>query len=236
MLWMRRISARISRRSLASRLDSGSSISTSGGSTTMARAIATRCCWPPDSWPGSLSACVVQPHQRQRLVHPPRDLRLRPALRRQAEADVAPHRHVREQRVVLEHHAEAAILRPDLVDAAARPARSLPSVSCSSPAMQFSAVDLPQPDGPSRATNSPRLTVRVTSRSACVWPKSRLTPVEPQLAEVARDDRHAALLADPRADLLVPALERIDQLVRGQRHLRRHVGDQLRIERAGVFA
>ena len=40
--------------------------------------------------------------------------------------------------------------------------------------MQFSAVDLPQPDGPSRATNSPRLTVRVTSRSACTWPKSRL--------------------------------------------------------------
>src|ERR1019366_852573 len=53
--WMRRISARISRRSLASRLDSGSSISTSGGSMTMARAIATRCCWPPDSCPGNLS-------------------------------------------------------------------------------------------------------------------------------------------------------------------------------------
>ena len=40
--------------------------------------------------------------------------------------------------------------------------------------MQFSAVDLPQPEGPSRATNSPRSTVSVTSRSACVWPKSRL--------------------------------------------------------------
>ena len=52
---MRRISARISRRSLASRFESGSSISTSGGSMTMARAMATRCCWPPESWPGSLS-------------------------------------------------------------------------------------------------------------------------------------------------------------------------------------
>ena len=81
MLWMRRISARISSRSLASRLDSGSSISTSGGSTTIARAIATRCCWPPESCPGSLSACAVQPHQRQRLVDPPRDLGLRAALR-----------------------------------------------------------------------------------------------------------------------------------------------------------
>jgi hypothetical protein len=27
---------------------------TRGGSTTIARAMATRCCWPPESWPGSL--------------------------------------------------------------------------------------------------------------------------------------------------------------------------------------
>ena len=54
--WMRRISARISMRSLASRLDSGSSIRITGGSITMARAMATRCCWPPESWPGSFLA------------------------------------------------------------------------------------------------------------------------------------------------------------------------------------
>ena len=34
------------------------------------------------------------------------------------------------------------------------------------PAMQLSAVDLPQPDGPSRAMNSPRLIVIVSSLSA----------------------------------------------------------------------
>ena len=56
LAWMRRISARISSRSLASRFDSGSSMSTSGGSTTTARAMATRCCCPPESWPGSLSS------------------------------------------------------------------------------------------------------------------------------------------------------------------------------------
>src|SRR6266702_6271237 len=42
----------------------------------------------------------------------------------------------------------------------------LPPESCMSPAMQLSAVDLPQPDGPSRHMNSPRLTVSVSSSSA----------------------------------------------------------------------
>src|SRR6266403_2122295 len=51
--WCRRlISARISSRSLASRLDSGSSSSSTRGSITSARAMATRCCWPPDSCAG----------------------------------------------------------------------------------------------------------------------------------------------------------------------------------------
>ena len=73
---MRRISARISSRSLASRLESGSSISTSGGSMTMARAIATRCCWPPESWPGSLSAWPCRRTSAGRLVDAPRRLGL----------------------------------------------------------------------------------------------------------------------------------------------------------------
>src|SRR6185436_18658440 len=41
-----------------------------------------------------------------------------------------------------------------------------PADSGISPAMQFSAVDLPQPDGPSSAMNSPRLTVIERSFSA----------------------------------------------------------------------
>ncbi|CUO30190.1 Protein of uncharacterised function (DUF1602) [Flavonifractor plautii] len=43
------ISARIWLRSLASRLDSGSSIRNTWGSRTMARPMATRWRWPPDS-------------------------------------------------------------------------------------------------------------------------------------------------------------------------------------------
>ncbi len=44
--------ARIDTRSLASRLDSGSSIRNACGSRTIARPIATRCRWPPDSAAG----------------------------------------------------------------------------------------------------------------------------------------------------------------------------------------
>ena len=81
---------------------------------TMARAIATRCCWPPESWPGSLSPWSREPHDRERLVDLALDLRLRPCPASQAEADVLAHGHMRKQRVVLEHHAEAALFRPQL--------------------------------------------------------------------------------------------------------------------------
>ena len=49
-----RISSRTLRLSLASRLESGSSNRRTCGSKTRARAIATRCCCPPDSSLGSL--------------------------------------------------------------------------------------------------------------------------------------------------------------------------------------
>src|ERR1043166_5789878 len=43
-----------------------------------------------------------------------------------------------------------------------------PSESGSSPAMQLSTVDLPQPDGPSSATNSPRGIVTLSASTAVV--------------------------------------------------------------------
>ena len=59
--WIRCTSARIWTRSLASRLDSGSSIRNTDGSRTIARPIATRWRWPPDSWPGLRSSHSVSP-------------------------------------------------------------------------------------------------------------------------------------------------------------------------------
>ena len=52
-----------------SRADVGSSKSMQIGSMARARAMATRCCWPPDIWPGNLSACLRRP-TRSRSFRP----------------------------------------------------------------------------------------------------------------------------------------------------------------------
>ena len=55
-VWMRLSSSCIWRRSLRSRAPSGSSRSSTWGWLISARATATRCCWPPESWCGFLRA------------------------------------------------------------------------------------------------------------------------------------------------------------------------------------
>src|SRR5258706_11769405 len=45
----------------------GSSNSIAIGSIDSARAIATRCCWPPESWPGYLSLCAIRPTRSSSL-------------------------------------------------------------------------------------------------------------------------------------------------------------------------
>ena len=54
------------RRCAVSRLPVGSSASSSVGSPTSARAIATRCCSPPDSWPGRCSSRCPRPTALER--------------------------------------------------------------------------------------------------------------------------------------------------------------------------
>src|SRR5512147_1930942 len=49
------------------------------------------------------------------------------------------------------------------------------------------SVDLPEPDGPTRATNSPRRTVRSTPRRACTAvPLEPNTLVRPRVSMIAR--------------------------------------------------
>ena len=59
--WIRAISARIWTRSFASRFDSGSSIRNACGCRTIARPIATRWRWPPESCPGFRFSSAVRP-------------------------------------------------------------------------------------------------------------------------------------------------------------------------------
>src|SRR2546427_2210317 len=90
-----------------------------------------------------------------------------------------------------------------------------PPVGCSSPASRLSAVDLPQPEGPRKVTNSPPRTSSAKSSRTffapkCLLSRKRRRPIIP-----------LELLDALRADLLVPAVHGRDQV------LHRQLGDDL---------
>jgi hypothetical protein len=74
----------------------------------MVRASATRWLSPPEHCRGSLEQ-RLDVDRRGGRAHALSHLLLRHLLDAQAERDVLEHRHVREQREVLEHHAEPAL-------------------------------------------------------------------------------------------------------------------------------
>src|SRR5215472_4143404 len=115
----------------------------------------------------------------------------------------------------------------------------LPPESASKPATQLSAVDLPQPEGPSRATNSPRRIVSVSPSSAVVsWKRrvtrwslssskpSRAAPASAALSG-ASFTRSALLLDLGAADVLVPFAEGGDQILAEERRYDRVLRHQL---------
>ncbi len=110
----RRSQARSCLRTWASSAPKGSSSSSTRGSTASARARATRWRWPPESWFGIAVGHAVELHQLQQVVDLAVDDLARradaPRLHAQAEGDVLEDGHVPEQRVVLEHEPDAALL------------------------------------------------------------------------------------------------------------------------------
>ena len=143
---------------------------------TIARAIATRCCWPPESWPGNLSAWSPSRTSRSASSTRRRASRLGHPAHPQAEPDVARAPTCAGRARSSGRPCRSRAVRAAGCRCAGRRARSRRSVRGSSPARQLSAVDLPQPDGPSRATNSPPRIVRSSPSSARTSPKPRLTP------------------------------------------------------------
>ena len=161
-----------------SRFPVGSSARITRSSTTSARAIATRCCSPPDSWLGRCPARSASPTSA------------RSASDRSA-ARPAPHRSVRaptstffergerrDQVELLEDEPERA--QPELGECR-RQRRQVaaleehwPTLGRSSAPSSWSSVVLPEPLGPSSATNSPAAIVgrrrreRARRSSPCV--------------------------------------------------------------------
>ena len=161
-----------------SRLPVGSSATISGGSLASARATATRCCCPPEVLDGSLRAWSAMPtrssrsiarSKRSRGVHsPPKSIG---SITFSTTVSVGSSwKNWKITPTVRPRH--SAVLPSD------RPARSwpatvtVPPVARSMPVIMFISVDLPQPDRPTTAMNSPRSTWRSTPSSARNGPAS----------------------------------------------------------------
>ena len=108
---------------------------------------------------------VGQTDDLQQFVDPLADLGLVLLAAPWAVRDVVPHRHVREQRVVLEHRVDVALVRrhPRDVD----PLEADGALGrVSKPAIIRSVVVFPQPDGPSSEKNSPEAMEKSASVTA----------------------------------------------------------------------
>ena len=96
----------------------GSSNSMILGVMHSARAIATRCCWPPESWLGYLSACSGMRTRVEVLHRHLLGLRLGHAARaHRRQRAVLQDGEVREQVELLEHHADLGAHRIDVLAA-----------------------------------------------------------------------------------------------------------------------
>ena len=156
-------SACISMRVSASRALNGSSSSSRSGSLTSARASETRWAWPPDSEPGHTSAFSV----RLTSASAPRTFSRRLPSRTVLSSASS----------TLRSTVRQGSRRGSWKATEVRPVTATsPLGEASRPARLRSRVDLPEPLRPSRATNSPRRTVRFAPRSTCVLPKERWWP------------------------------------------------------------
>ena len=153
-----------------SRFPVGSSASSSTGSPTNARAIATRCCWPPDSWPGNADARSARPTRSRSSEGPAADLTT-PGVGQQRQLHVlqppsAPPPGERPgTRTPPDAGARPAPARAKLDTSAPRTVND-PDVARSRPPSRCSRVDLPNPEAPITATVHGSSTVNDNPRRA----------------------------------------------------------------------
>jgi len=149
----------------------GSSAISRPGRPASARAIATRCCWPPESSSGRWAAWLAIPvSSSMAATRSRRSLGRRPAMRSGiptfSAADsigTSPKdwkmKATRSRRI-------ASRSRSDIWFTSRPSTHTRPSVGSSRPPMMFSRVVLPEPDRPRKATSCPWSIVNDTPRSA----------------------------------------------------------------------
>ena len=145
----------------------GSSIRMSFGSIASDRAIATRCCWPPESWAGIFFAWLATPTRSSSSI-----AFSSASLRGIFRTLIGP-RVTFSSTVLCAKRLNDWKTMPTSARSFARPAPSSGSVTpsivivpesiVSSRLIARQSVDLPDPDGPMTTTTSPRLTVVLMS-------------------------------------------------------------------------
>ncbi|EAR26031.1 hypothetical protein A20C1_09129 [marine actinobacterium PHSC20C1] len=148
-------------RFISSSAENGSSMSRTLGSKTNARAIATRCCIPPDSCPGYLSRAAPSPKD-SKISCGSRRLRLAFAFGFTVIGNRTLSSTVRHgsragdwgTRPIILFLVAAATVIPSTI--------TVPLSTGSRPATALRSVDFPQPLGPMTETNSPILIERLT--------------------------------------------------------------------------
>ena len=162
-----------------SRAEVGSSKSMSLGSMAKARAMAARCCWPPDSSAGTRSALSAMPTRSSSFMAWSRASAL-DTLRTFIGPMVTFWRTVLWAKRLNDWNTmpTSARSRASALPSSGRATPSieiLPDVTGSRRLMHRIRVDLPEPDGPTTISTSPRPTSRSMSWSTCRSPKNLLT-------------------------------------------------------------
>ena len=162
-----------------SRADVGSSNSMTFGSIARARAMATRCCWPPDSWAGYFSAWSATPTRSSSSMARSRAASFdRPRTRTGASVTLSMTRmwlnRLNCWKTIPTSARSRVRSRPS--SGRSRPAtRISPESTVSSRLTVRHSVDFPAPDGPRTTTTSPVRTSRDTSSRARWSPKLLVT-------------------------------------------------------------
>ena len=160
----------------------GSSKSMMRGFMHSDRAIATRCCWPPESWPGNFSACSgICTRSRYPIATSCASargiLRTQMGARVQFSSTVRWGKRLKLWNTMPTSERMISMFFRSLVSSV--PSTTMEPSWCSSRRlMQRMRVDFPEPDGPQITMRSPRFTSRLMSLSTWNWPEPLVHSVD----------------------------------------------------------
>ena len=173
--WIRLSSICIASRSLRSRAASGSSSSSALGRLTSALARATRCCWPPDSCAGRRTANSARRTTSSISIARRRTSADSTFLARRPKATLS-NTDMCGKRAYCWKTVLTLRLCGGTSDTSTPSSMTRPLVGRSKPAMIFSSVVFPHPEGPSKEKNSPRRMEKSARSTATNVPNSLRTP------------------------------------------------------------